>query len=136
MNNQVYADRILLRAQNQRMFDYGAFHFSDLDDDVKEEILSQVDTLYDPLLVLWSSKEKWTVITADKIYSLHGGELYNCMLDDIKDDIEGMTPDGDLHGGHSLRTSEVLFLRRPMIGVWAPAGELFHGLWHVLKYCR
>jgi len=136
INNNLYSNRILDRAEKQGLFKYGCLKLVDLTEDQKTIFCKTVDHNIEPLLVFWDSVDRWTVMTVDRLFSWYENNLYSCVLEDIKNEIEGVVyEEGKYYEGTKLSIN-MLYLKRPKIYVWVPKGAALYGFWHVLKYCR
>ncbi len=133
---------ILRRVEKSLIYEDGGLRASDLSDEHisvlferihQHENISQEEEF---LLVVWESQDKWTALTVHKIYSYFDGLYSSCSLDDIDNEIDGIAPDGGGVHRDNKEMVDILFLRNPQIGVWAPAGSSYFALWHILKYCR
>ena len=127
-----YADRIMWRAGQHRLFEKRCVRFEDLNAQGRRMITDQAEFIGKPLLVFFDSAERWTVLTTSEIVSRFDGQIHRASLDAIKKEVELVRPAG-VDSEELKRSANRLRLPKTNAEVWAPEGNELFGLMNILQ---
>jgi hypothetical protein len=127
-----YADRIMWRAGQHGLFEKRCCRFENLNE---KQIEALVLARYTgkPLLVFFSSMDRWTLLTTNEIISFFDGELRTALLDGIFKDIKLVRPPEANSTAELKETAHRLHLTRTNQEIWAPEGEEIFALMNILQ---
>ncbi len=124
-------NRILRKANKNRLFELRCVHFSDLPDADQASIHASFSFAGKPILVFFHDKQKWTVVTTDEVVSFHDHDVNFLPLGGMSNEIRYGVDD---HGGEtSKHTANYLRVGKSGMRFWAPEGDELHTLWGILK---
>lgn len=126
-----YKNRILRRVNQHDLLSKGACLMSEMDDISQNIIKTVINNEFEPVIVFWLDKDKWTSLSTKTIYSYFGGTLKYCDLDRIEKKISVQKSPGH-SSSDSKKMSTFLYLEIPEISIWVPPGEDLFGLMNIL----
>lgn len=129
MNKQDwYENRILWRAERNKLFEKRCVRFSELPATQQQHIQAKVAFEGKPILFFFHDEDTWTLLTTDEIVTCHGDEIFCGQLDEIHKDVSlwSASESADKHAANYLSLNNLGFK------AWVPEGKELHGLWNIL----
>ncbi len=127
-----YADRILWKANQHRLFEKRCYSFDKLNAQ-QLSVLTPIHHTGRRLLVFYESAGLWTMLTSNEAISFFGGKLHVVPLDNIKKNIQLVRPSEVSSGQDAKQTACFIHIKNINDDIWAPEGEELFALMNILR---
>ncbi|VAW64337.1 hypothetical protein MNBD_GAMMA11-903 [hydrothermal vent metagenome] len=126
-----YQDRILWRANQNKLLEKGCKLFSGLLDEQRAEIVDLIKEDINPVLVFWENPKTWTVMGTRAICSCHHDLLNITYIDEIKKKVVVLKP-SDVEEINIKTEANLILLEETGAVIWAPPGAELFALMNIL----